>query len=168
MKHFVYAFYSPLYKMVKIGKSSVIENRWKQLSYWNFNADKSFALCCNSEFSQKRIEDTLKEFFKLHPSIEALSTNQDGYTECFDVHIMEEVRDFFQYFSKRYSNNCTYVKNIKPFLNLHENNFNKVVISPLLPHVNTWLETIDNSYFELNILSKEKAINFLEIDPSDF
>lgn len=117
MKHFVYALYSPSYEMVKLGKSSTLDTRYKQLSHWKFNADKSFALCCNSKSTQKRIEDTLKVFFKLHPSIKALSTGFDGHKECFDQLIIEDVRLFFQFFALNTSQ-CTYVEDIKPFLNL--------------------------------------------------
>lgn len=169
MKHFVYAFYSPLYKMVKIGKSSHIENRWKQLSHWNFSADKSFALLSTSSHSQTRIEDTLKIFFDKHPSIEALSKKQDGYTECFDIRVMEDVRDFFQYFSKRYSNNYTYVENIKPFLNLPKT-YRKVIETGSMAYfANAFSdEVVLSDDFEIKILSKKEAIDFLGIDPADF
>jgi hypothetical protein len=169
MKHFVYAFYSPSYEMVKIGKSSNIENRWKQLSHWRFSADKSFALCCNSQNAQKRIEDTLKIFFERYPSIEALSTNQDGYTECFDIRIMEDVRDFFQYFSKRYSNDYTYVENIKPFLNLPKTYREVIETGSMVYFSNTFSdEVVLSDDFEMKIISKKEAIDFLGIDPADF
>jgi len=166
MKHFVYALYSPSYEMVKIGKSSNIENRWKQLSHWRFSADKSFALCCNSQNAQKRIEDTLKIFFERYPSIEALSTNQDGYTECFDIRIMEDVRDFFQYFSKRYSNDYTYLENIKPLLNLPK--YKKIIEVPLVELAESWCIAVERDDFEIKIISSQEAIDFLGIDPADF
>lgn len=168
MKHFVYAFYSASYEMVKIGKSSHIENRWKELSHWNFSADKSFALLCTSSHAQKRIEDTLKIFFNKHPSIEALSTNQDGYTECFDIRIMEDVRDFFQYFSKRYSHDYTYIENIKPFLNLPKT-YRKYREVGIVPFLNAFSdEVVLSDDFCMKILSRDEAIELLEIDPADF
>jgi len=166
MKHFVYALYSPFYEMVKIGKSCTLENRWKQLSHWNFNADKSFALCCSSKPAQKRIEDTLKIFFDKHPSIEVLSTGQEGYTECFDLRIIEDVRDFFQYFSKRYSDDYTYVENIKPFLNLPKKTITHLPIHELANSFSD--EVVLSDDFCMKIVSKKEAINFLGIDPVDF
>jgi len=166
MKHFVYALYSPSYEMVKIGKSSNIENRWKQLSHWRFSADKSFALCCNSQNAQKRIEDTLKIFFERYPSIEALSTKQDGYTECFDLRIMEDVRDFFQYFSKRYSNDYTYLQNIKPLLNLHK--YKKIIEAPLVELAESLCRAVERDGFEIKVISSQEAIDSLGIDPADF
>ena len=168
MKHFVYAFYSPSYEMVKIGKSSHIDNRWKQLSHWNFSVDKSFALLCTSSHTQTRIEDTLKIFFDKHPSIKALSKNQDGYTECFDIRIMEDVRDFFQYFSKRYSNDYTYVENIKPFLNLPKT-YRKIKKFGMEYFANFLSdEAVLSDDFCMKIMSRAEAIEFLEIDPADF
>ena len=116
MKHFVYALYSPSYNMVKIGKTDNFSRRWKDLSHWHFDEDKSFALYCSSNRTQKRIEDTLKIFFDNHPVLEARDTHQDGYTECFDKRITEEIREFFQYFSKRYSYDYSYIENINPFI----------------------------------------------------
>ena len=137
MKHFVYAFYSPSYSMVKIGKSSRIEQRWKNFLHWHFDENKSFVLYCKTKLSQKRIEDTLKVFFKAYPSIEAQSTNKDGYTECFDLHIIEEVRDFFQYFSSRYSHEYSYIENIKPFLHVHSFNMkDENLVGSIFPSIN--------------------------------
>ena len=116
MKHFVYGLYSPSYKMIKIGKTHNFENRWKDLAHWHFDENKSFALYCKTARAQKRIEDTLKIFFELHPSIKAQAIHQDGYTECFDERITDDVKDFFQYFSKRYSHEYSYIDNIKPFI----------------------------------------------------
>ena len=116
MKHFVYALYSPSYKMVKIGKTQNFAKRWKDLGHWHFDEDKSFALYCSSSRTQKRIEDTLHIFFDQHPSFEARRIHQDGYTECFDERIIEEIREFFRYFTKHYSHDYSYIENIKPFI----------------------------------------------------
>ncbi len=60
MKYFVYALYSPSYKMIKIGRTKNFKQRWKDLSHWDFDYNKSFALCCDTNQGHKRIEDTLK------------------------------------------------------------------------------------------------------------
>jgi hypothetical protein len=102
--------------MIKVGKTSNFEKRWKDLAHWQFDENKSFALYCTTAKAQKRIEDTLKIFFQLYPALDGNIPHQDGYTECFDERITDDLKDFFQYFSKRYSHEYSYIKNIKPFI----------------------------------------------------
>lgn len=168
MKYFVYALYSPSYKMIKIGRTQNFKKRWKDLSHWGFDDNKSFALCCETNQGHKRIEDTVKTFFKFHPSISALSTKKDGYTECFDERITEELRYFFFHFSQHYPHGCSYINNIKPFIGASSVNHKDK--HSLVEFAEAWVDDLNSNtpmkiIFGRDTLQKELGS---DVDLSDF